>query len=197
MQPLGKSALRESKVSENPWPNGVPEIMPAQDRAEIEELYARYCWGIDLADEELAIQTFAEDGEFDHLWQGKVKGHDAIRENLRKLWYDRQHWWYGRQHLMNHFIMDPRPEGARIRCFFQILQWNADYQTNFVFGIGTRDDRLVKCNGRWKFLRLVVNAWTAVDQVPWKGERTLPMRPPYKSPPADTRPFDEAAGDEW
>ena len=115
----------------------------------------------------------------------------AIRENLRKLWYDRQHWWYGRQHLMNHFIMDPLPEGARVRCFFQILQWNADYKTNFVFGIGTRDDRLVKRSGRWKFFRLHVNAWTAVDQMPWKGERTLPMRPPYKPAPADTRPFDE------
>ena len=134
--------------------------MPAEDRAEIEELFARYAWGIDLADEEQAIATFAEDAEFDHLWQGKVSGHAAIRENLRKLWYDRQHWWYGRQHLMNHFIMDPLPEGARVRCFFQIIQWNADYKTNFVFGIGTRDDRLVKRGGRWKFYRLHVNAWT-------------------------------------
>ena len=109
-------------MSENPWPNGVPEIMPAEDRGEIEELFARYAWGIDLADEEQAIATFAEDAEFDHLWQGKVSGHAAIRENLRKLWYDRQHWWYGRQHMMNHFIMDPLPEGARVRCFFQIIQ---------------------------------------------------------------------------
>ncbi len=139
-------------MSENPWPNGVPEIMPAEDRAEIEELFARYAWGIDLADEEQAINTFAEDAEFDHLWQGKVSGHAAIRENLRKLWYDRQHWWYGRQHMMNHFIMDPLPEGARVRCFFQILQWNADYNTNFVFGIGTRDDRLVKRNGQVEVL---------------------------------------------
>src|SRR5690606_12445824 len=149
---------------------------------------ARYAWGIDLADEEQAIATFAEDAEFDHLWQGKVKGHAAIRENLRKLWYDRQHWWYGRQHLMNHFIMDPMPEGARVRCFFQIIQWNADYGTNFVFGIGTRDDRLVKRNGRWKFYRLHVNAWTQTDQVPWKGERTLPMRPHHVPPPSSTPP---------
>jgi hypothetical protein len=98
---------------------------------------------------------------------------------------------------MNHFIMDPHPEGARVRCFFQIIQWQADYHTNFVFGIGTRDDRLIKEDGRWVFSKLTVNAWTAVDQVPWKGERTLPMRPPYKSQPADTRPFDEQTGDGW
>ncbi|MXO87402.1 nuclear transport factor 2 family protein [Alteraurantiacibacter aestuarii] len=179
------------------WPDGVPQIMPADDRGEIEELYARYAWGIDLADEEQAIGTFARDAEFDHLWQGKVKGHDAIRENLRSLWYDRQHWWYGRQHLMSQFIMDPHEEGARVRCFFQIIQWNADYRTNFVFGIGTRDDRLIREDGRWKFWRLTVNAWTDVDQIPWKGERTLPQRPPYRSEPADTRPFHEQSQDKF
>jgi len=91
--------------------------------------------------------------------------------------------------------MDPMEEGARVRCFFQIIQWNADYRTNFVFGIGTRDDKLIKEDGRWKFFRLHVNAWTDVDQVPWKGDRTLPQRPPYKVPPADTRPFDEQTKD--
>src|SRR5690606_8861542 len=39
---LGKRALRESKMAENPWAEGVPQRMPAEDRAEIEELYARY-----------------------------------------------------------------------------------------------------------------------------------------------------------
>ena len=172
-------------MSENPWPNGVPEIMPVEDRAEIEELFARYAWGIDLADEEQAIATFAEDAEFDHLWQGKVRGHAAIRENLRKLWYDRQHWWYGRQHLMNHFIMDEREEEgeADVRCFFQILQFNTDYNTNFVFGIGTRIDHVTKKEGPWRFQSLTVNAWTAADQVPWKGEFLMKERPKHAPPP--------------
>lgn len=179
------------------WPDGVPEIMPVADRAEIEELYARYAWGLDLADEAQVLATFAEDAEFDHLWQGTAEGHEAIRQNLRSLWYDRQHWWYGRQHTLNTFIMDPREEGARVRCFFQIHQWNADYGTSFTMGIGTRDDRLVKRNGRWKFFRLHVNAWTAADQIPWKGERTMPVRPRHIPPPADTRPFDEQTNDPW
>ena len=182
-------------MAEPCWPGGVPAIMPADERGEIEELYARYAWGLDLADEEQVIDTFAKDAEFDHLWQGTVEGHEAIRENLRKLWYDRQHWWFGRQHLINHFIMDPRPEGARVRCFFQIIQWNADYGTSFVMGIGTRDDRLVKRDGRWKFFRLHVNAWTQADQVPWKGEMVMPERPRHASPPADRRPFSEQAND--
>ena len=181
----------------SPWPNGVPTTMPAQDRGDIIELYARYAWGIDTADEELALSAFAEDSEFDHLWQGTARGHEAIRANLRSLWFDRQHWWYGRQHLFDHYIMEPRPEGARVRCFFQILQYNVDYNRNFVFGIGTRDDRLVKRDGQWKFYKLHVNAWTAADQVPWKAERTMVAKPRNPAPPVDTRPFAEQMKDPW
>jgi hypothetical protein len=160
--------------------------LSAKDRLEIQELYARYAWGIDLADIDLALSTFAEDAFFDHLWQGRVQGHEAIRKNLESLWYDRQSWWYGRQHMMNTFIMDPLEEEgtARVRCFFQILQFNVEYRNNFVFGIGTRDDRVSKESGRWLFKSLHVNAWTAMDQVPWKGEVLLKNAPTNPSPPA-------------
>ena len=84
-----------------------PARISAEDRAEIIELYARYAWGLDLADPEMLLSAFAEDAEFDHLWQGKVKGHAAILENMQELWNKRQHWWYGRQHLFNHYIMEP------------------------------------------------------------------------------------------
>jgi hypothetical protein len=164
-------------AAESIWPGGVPAAMPAQDRADIEEAYARYAWGIDLADPDMALSAFAEDAEFDHLWQGKVQGHAAIQKSLEELWYDRQHWWFGRQHLFNHFIMTPTEEGARVRCFFQIVQFNVDYGTNFLFGIGTRDDRLVKRDGRWLFRSLFVNAWRGMSDVPWKGQVTMKGRP--------------------
>lgn len=161
--------------------------LSAEDRLEIQELYARYAWGIDLADIDMALSTFTKDAWFDHLWQGRVQGHEAIRRNLEALWNDRQHWWYGRQHLMNHFIMDPLEEEgqAEVRCFFQILQYNVDYNTNFVFGIGTRRDLCVKQDGRWLFKSLHVNAWTAMDEVPWKGEIRMKGRPTMPPPAGD------------
>lgn len=164
------------------WPNGVPDRMPAQDRVDIEETYARYAWGIDLADTELALSAFAEDGSFDHLWQGEATGHDAIVKSLHELWYDRQHWWLGRHHLFNHFLMTPIDEGARVRCFFQIIQFNVEYGTNFVFGIGTRDDLLVKRDGRWLFMKLFVNAWRTLEDVPWQGEIVMKGRPKMTPP---------------
>ena len=161
--------------------------LSAEDRLEIQELYARYAWGIDLADADMALSTFTQDAGFDHLWQGRVEGHDAILKNLQSLWNDRQHWWYGRQHLMSHFIMDAcEAEGeADVRCFFQIVQFNVDYHTNFVFGIGTRIDHVTNKEGPWRFQSLKVNAWTAADQVPWKGELKMVAKPVHKAPPVD------------
>jgi hypothetical protein len=161
----------------NAWSGGTPVKVPAQDRLEIVELFARYAWGLDLADPDMLLSAFARDAHFDHLWQGRVQGHEAILKNMHELWYERQHWWYGRQHLFNHFIMEPVPEGIRVRCFFQIMQFNVEYGTNFVFGIGTRDDLCVKEDERWVFKTLHVNAWRGRDDVPWKGEVTIAGRP--------------------
>ncbi len=164
----------------------VPGRVSAEDRAEIIETYARYSWGLDLADPQMLLSAFAADGEFDHLWQGKASGHEAILAHVHELWYKRQHWWYGRQHLFDHYVMEPCSEGVKVRCFFQILQFNVDYGTNFVFGIGTREDLLVQRDGRWVFKTVFINAWRSQADVPWKGEVTLVGRPtaPGAVPPS-------------
>jgi hypothetical protein len=64
-----------------------------------------------------------------------------------------------------------------VRCFFQILQFNVEYGTNFVFGIGTREDLCVEQDGRWVFKTLFINAWRTQADVPWKGELKMVGRP--------------------
>jgi hypothetical protein len=165
--------------------------LSAEDRLDIQELFAKYAWGIDLADPELVVQCFTDDAYYDHLWQGRVQGHEAILKNLHALWYDRQSWWFGRQHLFNHFLITPEATpsgepGARVKTFFQIMQYNVDYNTNFVFGIGTRNDLVIKRKGVWLFQHLLVNAWTSRDQIPWKGEITMKAKP--VAPPAPPAP---------
>ncbi|HEU4626291.1 MAG TPA: nuclear transport factor 2 family protein [Steroidobacteraceae bacterium] len=163
--------------------------LTAEDRLDIQELFAKYAWAIDLADADAAVACFAPDAYFDHLWQGRVQGHAAILKNLKELWYDRQHWWYGRQHLFSHFLMTPEGEsGARVKSFFQIVQFNVDYGTNFLFGIGTRNDLCVKQNGVWLFQHLQVNAWTSRDSVPWKGELKIPAKPTAPAAPPEFLP---------
>ena len=166
--------------------------LSVEDRLDIQELFAKYAWAIDLADAEAAVACFTADGYFDHLWQGRVQGHAAILKNLKELWYDRQHWWYGRQHLFNHFLMTPEGDnGARVQSFYQIMQFNVDYGTNFLFGIGTRNDLCVKQNGVWLFQHLQVNAWTNRDSVPWKGELKIPAKPTAPPTPPEFMPRDK------
>ena len=168
--------------------NATPSKLSAEDRLDIQELFAKYSWAIDLADAGAAVACFAEDAWFDHLWQGRVQGHAAIVKNLEALWYERQSWWFGRQHLFNHYIMEPLPAGVRVRCFFQILQFNVEYGTNFVFGIGTREDLCVQHNGRWVFKTLFINAWRTQADVPWKGELKMVGRPGGGAPMAPSLP---------
>jgi len=53
--------------------------LSVEDRLDIQELFAKYCWALDLGDADAFVQCFTEDGEFDHLWQGKMHGREAIR----------------------------------------------------------------------------------------------------------------------
>src|SRR5215217_5385714 len=50
-----------------------------QDRAEIEDLQARYLFAIDYADWDAYVATFADDGELEFA-SGASKGRDAIRK---------------------------------------------------------------------------------------------------------------------
>lgn len=146
--------------------------LPVEDRLDIQELFARYSWALDLGDAEGVLACFTEDCLFDHLWQGHVRGRENIIRALEELWYERPSWWVGRQHLFDHLLIERRDDStARVRSFFSILQFNVYYRRNFVFGIGTRDDICVKQEGIWLFKELHVNAWREADEIPWQGER--------------------------
>jgi len=156
--------------------------LAVEDRLDIQELFARYAWALDLGDSDGVLDTFTEDGCLDHLWQGKLEGREAIGKALQELWYDRPSWWYGRQHLANHFLItrdeDGDGQGARAKAFFSIVQYNVEYRTNFVFGIGTWDNRCVRdVDGVWRFRLVQVNAWTDATQVPWQGEKRFQAGP--------------------
>jgi SnoaL-like domain len=144
--------------------------LSVEDRLDIMELFAKYAWAIDMGDIDGVLACFAEDGYLDHLWQGKLQGPAKIRAAFEELWYDRPSWWMARQHLANHFLITKEGEGARVKAFFSILQYNIEYRTNFVFGIGTWDNFCVKRNAQWVFKSVYINAWTDAKQVPWKGE---------------------------
>jgi hypothetical protein len=102
--------------------------LSAEDRLDIQELFARYAWALGLGDTEGVLSCFTKDGRFDHLWQGHVKGHVDMAKALQELWYSRPSWWVRRQHRANHFLIERvDDETANVRAFFSILRFNVDY----------------------------------------------------------------------
>jgi hypothetical protein len=147
------------------------EKLSVEDRLDIMDLFARYYWALDLGDAEGAAACYAEDGWFDHLWQGKREGREAIVSAFEELYYDRPSWWFARQHSLNNLVISREAGGAHVKAFFSILQHNVYHRTNFVFRIGTVDVRCVKRDDEWQFASFSINAWREPEDVPWQGDR--------------------------
>src|SRR6516165_8502853 len=56
----------------------------AEDRAEIEDLQARYLFALDFHDPDLYVSTFTQDGVLDY-GSGEVKGREAIKEIIARM----------------------------------------------------------------------------------------------------------------
>lgn len=79
---IGKTALAAALLATGvPTAAQQPAYSPTygQDRAEIEDLMARYLFAIDYFDWDAYVATFAPDGELEFA-SGKSKGREAIRK---------------------------------------------------------------------------------------------------------------------
>jgi hypothetical protein len=146
-----------------------------EDRAEIEDLMARYAWALDVGDFEGYAATFCEDGWLEHWPQGRCHGREGLKRATDSLWYDKPNHYLGRQHRMSQVLMRPETsdrgeQGVRIKCLWSILQHDVVTFENRVFGMGTWDTLAVKCSdGEWRFRSVAVDLWIK-GQVPWQGE---------------------------
>jgi uncharacterized protein (TIGR02246 family) len=131
----------------------------AQDRAEIEDLMARYLFAMDWADYDAYAEMFTEDGELEYA-RGTAKGRDAIGESVRAfkqaiggIYKDSK----GNPALLRHIIAQTviRIEGDR--AFAVAFWWEmandgpGDKPKAGTFG--TYEDELVRQDGRWLFSR--------------------------------------------
>ena len=153
-----------------------------EDRVEVEELMARYCWSLDTGDFEGYAACFAEDGWLAHWPQGKCVGREGLKRATDSLWYDRPNHYLGRQHRFAAVLMSPEQgerEGVRIKAFWSILQHDVETHENRVFGMGTWDTLAVReADGEWRFASVDVDLWIE-GRVPLVGEDRA-----WKNPPA-------------
>jgi hypothetical protein len=141
--------------------NSMPEYPAtyAQDRAEIEDLMARYLFAIDYHDWDAYVGTFAPDGELEFA-SGTSKGRAAIREAVSRFAERIGEFYHtedGQPATLRHVILQSviRVEGERgwARALWLEMANHGPGDTMKMATYGIYEDELVKTGGQWLFAR--------------------------------------------
>lgn len=135
----------------------------AQDRAEIENLMARYLFAMDWNDFEAYAEMFTEDGELDYA-SGNAKGREAILETVRafkdrigKHYVDAE----GKPAKLRHVVAQTviRVEGDRAWSTAMWYEMANDGEGGKprIGTFGTYEDELRRVDGMWMFARRRIN----------------------------------------
>jgi hypothetical protein len=131
----------------------------AQDRAEIEDLMARYLMAIDYFDWDSYVGTFAPDGEIEFA-SGKFVGRDVIREgviNFSKGIGRVYHTEDGNPAILRHAILQSsiRVEGDRAwgRTLWVEMANHGPGDTMKMGTYGLYEDEFVRIDGKWLIKR--------------------------------------------
>ena len=130
-----------------------------QDRAEIEDLMARYLFAIDYHDWDAYVATFAEDGELEFA-SGTSRGRAAIREAIETFagrigqFYHTED---GQAANLRHVILQSviRVEGERAwaRALWLEMANHGPGDTMKMATYGIYEDELAKIDGAWLFTK--------------------------------------------
>src|SRR5690606_23870480 len=130
-----------------------------QDRAEIEDLMARYLFAIDYADWDAYVATFAPDGELTFA-SGTSKGREAIREAVTRFAEGIGRFYHtadGQPAKLRHIVLQSviRVEGDRAWASTQWLEManHGEGDQPKIGTYGIYEDEMVRLDGRWLFAR--------------------------------------------
>jgi hypothetical protein len=131
----------------------------AEDRAEIEDLMARYLFAIDYFDWDAYVATFAEDGELEFA-SGKSVGRDAIRTavtNFAKGIGRFYHTEDGKPAILRHVVLQSsiRVEGGRAwgRTLWLEMANHGPGDEPKIGTYGLYEDEFRKVDGHWLIAR--------------------------------------------
>jgi ketosteroid isomerase-like protein len=139
-----------------------------EDRAEIEDLQARYMFALDFHDADTYASTFTEDGVLDYGPQ--VKGRDAIRKvvaDMAKRFADQAAaaqaapsqagaetaalWPAVGRHNISNIVIKIDGDKATGRAYWFHYTNNTPKRTGQLDSFGNYEDELVKVDGKWLF----------------------------------------------
>jgi hypothetical protein len=131
----------------------------AEDRAEIEDLMARYLFAIDYSDWDAYVGTFAEDGVLEFA-SGSSKGRPAIREMIIKFAQGIGRVYHtedGKPAKLRHVILQSavRVKGDRAwaRTLWMEMANHGPQDTMKMGTYGIYEDELTKVRGQWLFAK--------------------------------------------
>ena len=131
----------------------------AEDRAEIEDLMARYLFAIDYFDWDSYVETFAPEGELEFA-SGTYKGRDEIRKALKKFSTRIGEFYHtedGKPATLRHVRLQSsiRVEGdhAWARSLWVEMANNGPGDTPRMGTFGIYEDELEKVDGHWLFAK--------------------------------------------
>jgi uncharacterized protein (TIGR02246 family) len=132
----------------------------ADDRAEIENVSARYMIAVDAGDIETVMSTWADDGVLE--WIGGVEnGKEAIRTAMShfggsairgKVPADATTRQRTQHHIVNH-VIDVNGNTAKTIAYWFAITNNTPQKDVQLLYFGHYEDELVKKNGHWLFKR--------------------------------------------
>jgi len=143
--------------------------LTAEERLDIQELFANYCWALNTGDAEGYIAQFAKGGWVDHKPQGRCEGREAMLELLNQIWYGLPYHYLGRQHQCHNFVIKRDGNGARARVCWTINRLDQTMNRFELYMQGHWDALCVMEEGRWKFRELTVVHWYR-ETAPWVGK---------------------------
>lgn len=135
----------------------------ARDRAEIEDLQARYLFAMDWQDADAYAATFTEDGEIDWA-RGVIKGRDAIRQQILDMVKLMERYGVSEtppvsklplrlRHFITNVVIEVHGDHATSRsAWFEASNGNPERKPE-LRGYGHYEDELQRVKGRWLFKR--------------------------------------------
>jgi hypothetical protein len=135
----------------------------ARDRAQIEDLQARYLFAMNWGDFETYASTFTEDGVLDWA-RGTVTGREAIQLEAEVLWQVFSGLEEGeeatsapkRRHFIANQVLEINADTATGRAYWYEFDIGMSGRQPFVLAYGHYEDELRKVNGKWLFSRRAI-----------------------------------------
>jgi hypothetical protein len=125
--------------------SGAPKPLSAQDVQQIQELGARYAYGLDTAADNgyYYANVFTPDGSF-----GATKGRDNLaalaREGGGRLKFK------GYYHVINNFVVEPTAAGAKGHQYVQVVTIGGNGKAPMVDHGGRYEDEYVRTPAGWR-----------------------------------------------